>query len=97
MIDKTTLHSVLALYPMLRGLPEAELAELRGYVERVLEHRTRGLDKLFQAAATSTRYIPNFILKSIIDAFVEPIVAARIAAAIDDLLRDPKVREQHPN
>ena len=26
-----------------------------------------------------------------------PLVAARIAAAIDDLLRDPKVREQHPN
>jgi len=62
----------------IKDLPKENLKSLRNFVTKVVDNETAGLDKFFESISTSLKYIPNFIVLSITNKYVEPGVGARI-------------------
>ncbi len=59
-------------------LSEAQLHELRVYIEAIVKRDEAGLDKLFESMSLMMKFIPNFILHSLTPKYTEPAIAARI-------------------
>jgi len=57
---------------------ENELRELADYADKVVEFQNAGLDKLFESMSLTMKYIPDFVLISLSNRFLEPPLAARI-------------------
>jgi hypothetical protein len=55
-----------------------ELRELVHYADNIVDFQNAGLDKLFESMSLTMKYIPNFVLISLTQRYLEPALAARI-------------------
>ena len=63
----------------IQNLPPEVLNDVREYVEKVVYIKTKGVDKAFELSTVTIKFIPNFILLPLINSYIEPPIAARIA------------------
>lgn len=60
-----------------------EQAQLKLFVESLIERQNAGLDRLFEAMGLAMGYIPRFALVSMTRRFIEPPICARITRILD--------------
>lgn len=58
------------------NLPDKDLDELKIYLENVVKHKTAGFENLYKVIADNLKYVPNFILHTLIKPIEAPILAA---------------------
>ncbi|MEM7182270.1 MAG: hypothetical protein AAF518_15250 [Spirochaetota bacterium] len=64
------------------NLPEETLADVVKLVKRALEIANQGVDKAFEMTSVTIKFIPNFIIFSLIHSYIEPAIAARLTKVL---------------
>lgn len=67
----------------LTGLSEDTLGEIRKLVDQIIYLQTAGVDKAFEMTGVTIKFIPGFLLYSLIKSYIEPSVAARITRVLE--------------
>lgn len=61
-------------------LTEEQRQQLCGYVQKVIDRETAGMDKLFHAISDTMKYIPNFVILAMTKKYIEPPISSKITA-----------------
>ena len=66
----------------LHNLPEETRADIANIVKKSLEIANQGVDKAFEMTSVTIKFIPNFIILSLINSYIEPAIAARLVKVL---------------
>ncbi len=65
------------------GLSPSDQAQLKTFVDSLIERQNAGLDRLFESMGMAMGYIPRFVLVTMTRRFIEPPICARMTRMLD--------------
>lgn len=68
----------VSLPEWIRSMKESDVAKLTTFISESVNKDDEGYEKLFESLAMMMKYVPNFILHSMIPKYIEPNIAAKI-------------------